>query len=152
MDDREPIIQSTTIHNSAHPVLTSAAGHATQGAAEAPPAGVFGPPELNHPVRSHTHMEASLPPRPRKPRRRWRWHVPPALMHGGESLEGVQVLEEVQGPLGLLLWETYRDVALWAGTAPEERDGLFSAGAAAARRASMDAAGAEPALERGLRG
>jgi tetratricopeptide (TPR) repeat protein len=97
-------------------------------------------------------MEASPSPRPRKPRRRWRWHVPPALMHGGESLEGVQVLEEVQGPLGLLLWETYRDVALWAATAPEERDGLFSAGAAAARRASMDAAGAEPALERGLRG
>lgn len=97
-------------------------------------------------------MEASPPPRPRKPRRRWRWHVPPALMHGGESLEGVQVLEEVQGPLGLLLWETYRDVALWASTAPEERDGLFAAGAAAARRASMDAAGAEPALERGLRG
>lgn len=97
-------------------------------------------------------MEASPPPRPRKPRRRWRWHVPPALMHGGESLEGVQVLEEVQGPLGLLLWETYRDVALWASTAPDERDGLFSAGAAAARRASMDAAGAEPALERGLRG
>lgn len=97
-------------------------------------------------------MEASPPPRPRKPRRRWRWHVPPALMHGGESLEGAQVLEEVQGPLGLLLWETYRDVALWASTAPEERDGLFAAGAAAVRKAEMDAAGAEPALERGLRG
>ncbi|HEX6368793.1 MAG TPA: tetratricopeptide repeat protein [Longimicrobium sp.] len=98
-------------------------------------------------------MEASPPPpRPRKPRRRWRWHVPPALMHGGESLEGAQVLDEVQGPLGLLLWETYRDVALWASTAPEERDGLFAAGAAATRRSSMDAAGADPALERALRG
>jgi tetratricopeptide (TPR) repeat protein len=97
-------------------------------------------------------MEASPPPRPRKPRRRWRWHVPPALMHGGESLEGAQLLDEVQGPLGLLLWETYRDVALWAATDPEERDGLFAAGAAAARRASMDAAGADPALERALRG
>lgn len=97
-------------------------------------------------------MEASPPPRPRKPRRRWRWHVPPALMHGGESLEGAQVLEEVQGPLGLLLWETYRDVALWATTAPDERDGLFASGAAAARKVSMEAASAEPALERGLRG
>lgn len=96
-------------------------------------------------------MEASPPPRPRKPRRRWRWHVPPALVHGGESLEGAQVLDEVQGPLGLLLWETYRDVALWSATAPEERDGLFAAGAAAARRASMEAAGAEPALERALK-
>jgi tetratricopeptide (TPR) repeat protein len=94
----------------------------------------------------------SAPNRPRKPRRRWRWHVPPALVHGGESLEGVQVLDEVQGPLGLLLWETYRDVVLWAGTAPEERDGLFAAGAAAARRTALEAAGADPALERGLRG
>jgi tetratricopeptide (TPR) repeat protein len=97
-------------------------------------------------------MEASPPNRPRKPRRRWRWHVPPALVHGGESLEGVQVLDEVQGPLGLLLWETYRDVVLWAGTAPEDRNGLFAAGAAAARRTEMDAVGADPALERGLRG
>jgi tetratricopeptide (TPR) repeat protein len=96
-------------------------------------------------------MDASPPPRPRKPRRRWRWHVPPALMHGGESLEGAQVLDEVQGPLGLLLWETYRDVALWSATEPEERDGLFAAGAAAARKASMDAAGADPVLERALR-
>ena len=97
-------------------------------------------------------MEASPPNRPRKPRRRWRWHVPPALVHGGESLEGAQVLDEVQGPLGLLLWETYRDVALWAGTAPEDRDGLFAAGAADARGASMEAVGADAALERGLRG
>ncbi len=97
-------------------------------------------------------MEASPPNRPRKPRRRWRWHVPPALVHGGESLEGAQVLDEVQGPLGLLLWETYRDVALWSGTAPEDRDGLFASGAAAARKASMEAVAGEPALERGLRG
>ena len=97
-------------------------------------------------------MEASPPPRPRKPRRRWRWHVPPALVHGGESLEGAQVLDEVQGPLGLLLWETYRDVALWASTPPEDREGLFAAGAAAARKAAMDGAGADPSLERALRG
>lgn len=97
-------------------------------------------------------MEASPPNRPRKPRRRWRWHVPPALVHGGESLEGAQVLEEVQGPLGLLLWETYRDVALWSATDPEDRDGLFSSGAAAARKQAMEAVGADPALERGLRG
>ncbi|HEU0301753.1 MAG TPA: tetratricopeptide repeat protein [Longimicrobium sp.] len=97
-------------------------------------------------------MEASPPNRPRKPRRRWRWHVPPALVHGGESLEGAQVLDEVQGPLGLLLWETYRDVALWSATAPEDRGGLFAAGATAARRAELEAAGADPALERALRG
>jgi hypothetical protein len=97
-------------------------------------------------------MDASPPNRPRKPRRRWRWHVPPALTHGGESLEGAPVLDEVQGPLGLLLWETYRDVVLWAGTLPEEREGLFAAGAHAARIRELDASGADPALERGLRG
>lgn len=96
-------------------------------------------------------MEASPPNRPRKPRRRWRWHVPPALTHGGESLEGAPVLDEVQGPLGLLLWETYRDVVLWAGTPPEEREGLFAAGAHAARTRELDAAGVDPAVERGLR-
>jgi tetratricopeptide (TPR) repeat protein len=97
-------------------------------------------------------MEASPPNRPRKPRRRWRWHVPPALVHGGESLEGVQVLEEVQGPLGLLLWETYRDVAVWAITPPEERTGLFADGAHAARVQALEALGAEAVLDRGLRG
>ena len=97
-------------------------------------------------------MEASPPNRPRKPRRRWRWHVPPALTHGGESLEGAPVLDEVQGPLGLLLWETYRDVVLWAGTPPEERDGLFAEGAHEARTRDLDGVGAEPALDRGLRG
>jgi hypothetical protein len=95
-------------------------------------------------------MEASPPPRPRKPRRRWRWHVPPALTHGGESLEGAPVLDEVQGPLGLLLWETYRDVVLWAGA--EEREGLFAAGAHAARIRELESAGADPALDRALRG
>src|SRR5687767_4738145 len=91
------------------------------------------------------------PPRPRKPRRRWRWHVPPALAHAGESLEGVQVLEEVPTPLGLLLWETYRDVVLWSGTAPEERAGLFDAGAHAARLAGLDGAGVPAELAPALR-
>ena len=94
-------------------------------------------------------MEASPPPRPRKPRRRWRWHVPPALTHGGESLEGAPVLDEVQGPLGLLLWETYRDVVLWSGT--EERDGLFAAGAHAARLRELELAEPDPALDRAQR-
>ena len=97
-------------------------------------------------------MEESPPPRPRKPRRRWRWHVPPARVGGGESLEGAQVLDEVQGPLGLLLWETYRDVALWASTPAEDRQGLFADGAGAARTAQLQAVGADPVLERVLRG
>lgn len=96
-------------------------------------------------------MDVSAPHRPRKPRRRWRWHVPPALVHGGESLEGVQVLDEVEGRLGVLLWETYRDVVLWGSAAPDERDGLFADGAHAARLAAIEAAGPEAGVERPLR-
>lgn len=96
-------------------------------------------------------MEATPPNRPRKPRRRWRWHVPPALVHGGESLEGAQVLDEVEGHLGLLLWETFRDVVLWGSTQPDDRAGLFAEGAHAARLASIEAAAPEGAVERPLR-
>ncbi|HEU0015582.1 MAG TPA: tetratricopeptide repeat protein [Longimicrobium sp.] len=96
-------------------------------------------------------MEASSAGRPRKPRRRWKWHVPPALVHGGESLDGVQVLDELPDAMGLLLWETYRDVVVWARTFPEEREGLFTPQAHAARLAELDAAGLDPALAEALR-
>jgi tetratricopeptide (TPR) repeat protein len=95
-------------------------------------------------------MDASPPNRPRKPRRRWRWHVPPALVHGGEGLEGAQVLDEMEGRLGLVLWETYRDVLLWGGTGPEERAGLFAAGAHDGRLAAIEAAGADSGVQRAL--
>lgn len=94
-------------------------------------------------------MEAAN--RPRKPRRRWRWHVPPALLHGGESLEGVQVLDEVEGPLGLLLWETYRDVVLWGATPQEDRAGLFARGAHAGRLRAIEAGAADPEIAGPLR-
>jgi tetratricopeptide (TPR) repeat protein len=96
-------------------------------------------------------MEAAPANRPRKPRRRWRWHVPPALVHGGESLEGVQVLDEMPEPLGLLLWETYRDVVLWSSVAPEERDGLFAAQAYETRLRAIAEAGADEPLDQALR-
>jgi tetratricopeptide (TPR) repeat protein len=91
-------------------------------------------------------MHAIPPRRPRKPRRRWRWHVPPALMDAGESLEGIQILEEYPNALGILLWETFRDVALWSGVAEEERAGLFGAAAAEARAAAV-AAHAPPEVQ-----
>lgn len=95
-------------------------------------------------------MDTSPRSRPRKPRRRWRWHVPPALVQGGESLEGAQVLDEVEGHLGLLLWETYRDVVLWGAADPEERAELFAPGAHAARLASIAGAAPEAGVERAL--
>jgi tetratricopeptide (TPR) repeat protein len=91
-------------------------------------------------------MHADPPRRPRKPRRRWRWHVPPALMDEGESLQGVQILDEHPGPLGLLLWESFRDVTLWGGVPEGEREGLFAAGAHAARLRRIEESGAEAAL------
>ncbi|WP_420125277.1 hypothetical protein [Longimicrobium sp.] len=51
----------------------------------------------------------------------------------GERLDGERILEESPGDLGLLLWRTARDVALWAMTPEETRAGLFAAGTTDAR-------------------
>ena len=84
---------------------------------------------------------------PRKPRRRWRWHVPPALVHGTETLEGAEVLEEVSGAVGLLLWESVRDVFLWSSVPPgEERANLFHSDTYERRLQALDAAGVDAAL------
>jgi tetratricopeptide (TPR) repeat protein len=64
---------------------------------------------------------------PRRTRRRWR--VPPAIMHGPESLESAGVLDEFSGVTALMLWQSLRDVTLWANTPPSERGSLFSASA-----------------------
>lgn len=95
---------------------------------------------------------APKPPAQRKPRRRWRWHVPPALVHGSEALEGAEVLDEISGAQGLLLWQTMRDVTLWAGVAePEERAHLFGDGAGKRRLEALAAAGLDAELDLPLR-
>jgi tetratricopeptide (TPR) repeat protein len=65
-------------------------------------------------------------PRPaakqKKQRRRWRWHIPPAILQGEEKLEGMELLGELQAnptveidrETGLVLWQSLRDVTLWA--------------------------------------
>ncbi|HYJ78402.1 MAG TPA: hypothetical protein VEW03_02275, partial [Longimicrobiaceae bacterium] len=89
---------------------------------------------------------------PRKPRRRWRWHVPPALVHGDESLEGTELLEELTGAVGVVFWQSMRDVTLWATVRePEERAGLFAEGTHARRLAQLEAAGVDAAVEAPLR-
>jgi hypothetical protein len=71
----------------------------------------------------------------RRPLRNRRWCVPSAMLRDpGETLEGVRILHEQEGELGMLLWEAARDVELWAATAPEARPGLFVPAGAAARR------------------
>jgi tetratricopeptide (TPR) repeat protein len=88
----------------------------------------------------------------RKPRRRWRWHVPPALVHGNESLEGSELLEEFSGAAGLALWQSMRDATLWAGARePGERAGLFHAGAYEQRIRQIEQAGLDAALDAPLR-
>lgn len=82
----------------------------------------------------------------RKPRKRWRWHVPPAILHGPETLEGTEMLDEVTGETGVLLWQSLRDVTLWSGAAPENRAGLFSPGAGEARRKMLQSAKADPEI------
>src|SRR3954452_16738832 len=83
----------------------------------------------------------------RKPRRRWRWHVPPALVHGNESLEGSELLDEFSGAAGLALWQSMRDATLWAGARePGERAGLFHAGAYEQRIRQIEQAGLDAAL------
>ncbi len=74
-------------------------------------------------------------PKPARPSRRQR--VPPALTRGLEPFDGLAVLEEVPGDLGVLLWRSARNVALWAATPLEARARLFDRSAAETRRGEI---------------
>jgi tetratricopeptide (TPR) repeat protein len=74
--------------------------------------------------------------------------VPPALLHEpDELLEASQVLTEFPTPVGAVLWQSVRDVTLWAETPFRDRAWLFGDEAAARRLNDLLASGAEPALE-----
>src|SRR4028119_1091813 len=74
-----------------------------------------------------------------RPPRRWR--TPPPLTRGSaETLEGMEVLREVSGETGLLLWQSYRNVMFWATAEPEERGALFSPEASRRRLSELLAA------------
>ncbi|HET6229142.1 MAG TPA: tetratricopeptide repeat protein [Longimicrobiaceae bacterium] len=99
-------------------------------------------------------MEPSVKPdpAPATPLRRRnvgrRWCVPPAILREpAESLEASHILDEVRGELGLLLWQSLRDVTLWASFPPGEREGLFCADAARARLALVGSVAPEPGIE-----
>jgi tetratricopeptide (TPR) repeat protein len=77
-----------------------------------------------------------------------RWCVPPALLHEpGELLDGAGVLDELPTAVGLVLWQSLRDVTLWASLPDEARPALFTPQAARVRLTELLASGAEPALE-----
>jgi tetratricopeptide (TPR) repeat protein len=87
---------------------------------------------------------------PRKTARRWR--VPPALTHGDtDAFEGLSVLDDVPGELGLVLWQSVRDAMLWARAGKTDRETLFAPGADRARVAEVLAAGAPDELEEPLK-
>lgn len=84
--------------------------------------------------------------RPRKPRSDRRQRVPPALTRGSERVDGISILDEINGDLGLLLWRSARNVTLWAETPAEQRATLFPGDAAASRIADLARADVHPEL------
>lgn len=71
-----------------------------------------------------------------RPPRRWR--TPPPLTRGSaETLEGMEILREVAGETGLLLWQSYRNVMFWATAEPGERGRLFASEASRRRLANL---------------
>ncbi len=72
--------------------------------------------------------------------------VPPPLTRGSERFEGSSVLTEYEGDLGVLLWQSLRNVLLWAETDPAKRKGLFSPGAEERRRVKLLAVDMEDTL------
>ncbi|MBB4637664.1 tetratricopeptide repeat protein [Longimicrobium terrae] len=63
-----------------------------------------------------------------------RWRTPPPLTRGSESLEGMEILREVGGEVGVLLWQAYRNVMFWSMSDAADRGQLFSADAGTRRR------------------
>lgn len=68
-------------------------------------------------------------------------------MHHDDVFEGLSVLDDVPGEVGIVLWQSLRDVGLWSGAPREERAVLFAAGSGANRMASLLAAGVPAGLE-----
>ncbi|HEX2080334.1 MAG TPA: hypothetical protein VHG08_21715, partial [Longimicrobium sp.] len=98
----------------------------------------------------HAHATRSSTSRPRGRRRNAsrRWCIPPAILREpDETLEASQILEELKGDLGLLLWNSLRDVTLWASVEPERREGLFTPDAAEKRLRDLRSCGVDPTLE-----
>ena len=54
-------------------------------------------------------------------------------------MPGLGILDEVRGPLGVVLWKGLRNVTAWAGTPVSRRGGLFGGAAAEVREAEVQA-------------
>src|SRR3954464_7080553 len=91
------------------------------------------PREIRYMKAPRTKAATARPPR--------RWRTPPPLTRGSaESLEGMEILREVSGETGVLLWQGYRNVMFWATAEPAERAPLFAADAGKRRLDELFAA------------
>jgi tetratricopeptide (TPR) repeat protein len=78
-----------------------------------------------------------------------RWLLPPTLFRDPdtpESFEGVSILQEIPGDLGLALYQLYRDLLLWALVSEDSRPQLFRPAASMGRDLLIDAAAPTPEL------
>jgi tetratricopeptide (TPR) repeat protein len=65
-------------------------------------------------------------PKGRKRGKPRRWCIPPAIMTDpDEPLEGLKILAEFPGDTGQVLWQTLREVTLWAALEPKRRRGYL---------------------------
>ncbi len=71
---------------------------------------------------------------PRRRASQRRWHIPPPLIHGPETLEGGGILNEWNSELGVVLWQAYRDAMLWATSDPDRRAEMFATSSSVASR------------------
>ena len=80
-----------------------------------------------------------MPPRSARRAAPRRLRAPPALVRGSEALPASAILDELPGGVGVVLWSSARNVALWAATPPARRGRLFDPAAGAAREAHLAA-------------
>lgn len=81
------------------------------------------------------------------------WRVPPALFRDPdcpEAFEGVSILSEIPGELGLAVYQVFRDVHLWADVPDTSGCELFANGAVAGRASLIHSASPEPGLRADL--
>ena len=99
-------------------------------------------------MRARLTRRSTSRPRGRRRNISRRWCIPPAILREpDETLEASQILEEFRGDLGLLLWNSLRDVTLWSAVDPERREGLFTLEAAQKRLTQLQASTVDPSLE-----
>lgn len=89
---------------------------------------------------------AAIRPRMTKMPASRRTRVPPAITRGAETLAGAPILDEVSGDLGVVLWRSMRNVALWASTPAASRGALFAQPAAGIREDDLARLEIDPEL------